>query len=561
MNIFNSGPAGGRTTRRVLAALVALVLPLPLPLHAQSATNSDVGDPPARVARLSVVSGAVSFQASGVSDWSLATPNSSLTTGDRLFTGSGARAELEVGSFSVRMADSTDLMLADLEDRVAQFGIAQGTVRLTVYRLAPGDTIEVDTPNAAFTIRSPGTYRIEIPRDADYTLLTVDEGSATASGPGVDMDVTTAQTASFAGYNPVQASAVAGPPPTPFDTWSAQRDLRATGASCARYMSPDIPGCADLDQYGHWQQTAAYGVVWYPTPGIPAWTPYRYGHWVWVEPWGWVWVDDAPWGFAPFHYGRWALIDGAWAWVPGPVLVAPYYSPALVVFVSGPRFGVGIQAWFPLGPRDPYIPWYHYGPRYLHAVNAANVRGVKDFDAFVRGARSPDFRWAHRDDGFTATSSDAFRNGRPVDRAIVKVRPADIGAARVAPHPTVVPGRPAAVGGPPLSRPPATARRPMVSRPAPEPKPPARGAPPTGARPRTATPRPIVTRRPAPAPLPPFTIREKAMHGTPGRPLDPKQIDNLRKGKPAGPPHNSGRSSQPARGGKQPPKRGSGGGG
>ena len=27
--------------------------------------------------------------------------------------------------------------------------------------------------------------------------------------------------------------------------------------------------------------------------------------WVWLRPWGWTWVDDAPWGFAPFHYGRW----------------------------------------------------------------------------------------------------------------------------------------------------------------------------------------------------------------------------------------------------------------
>src|SRR5256885_3839541 len=43
------------------------------------------------------------------------------------------------------------------------------------------------------------------------------------------------------------------------------------------------------------------------------------------------WVDDAPWGFAPFHYGRWTIVGGSWGWVPGPIRVRPWYAPALVV--------------------------------------------------------------------------------------------------------------------------------------------------------------------------------------------------------------------------------------
>jgi len=64
---------------------------------------------------------------------------------------------------------------------------------------------------------------------------------------------------------------------------------------------------------------------------MPAgWAPYREGHWAWVEPWGWTWIDDEPWGFAPFHYGRWAFVAGAWSWVPGRLdpAVRPVYAPA-----------------------------------------------------------------------------------------------------------------------------------------------------------------------------------------------------------------------------------------
>jgi hypothetical protein len=55
--------------------------------------------------------------------------------------------------------------------------------------------------------------------------------------------------------------------------------------------------------------------------------------WRWVMPWGWSWVDDAAWGFAPSHYGRWASIPETdsldpsapgperWGWVPGDRVV------------------------------------------------------------------------------------------------------------------------------------------------------------------------------------------------------------------------------------------------
>ena len=92
----------------------------------------------------------------------------------------------------------------------------------------------------------------------------------------------------------------------------------------------------------------------------------------WQAPWGWTWVDDAPWGFAPYHYGRWAQVDDSWAWVPGPVAVER--AARLCAGAGGLRrrrrrrrrrlgrdlaIGGAVAAgvaWFPLGPGEPWHP-------------------------------------------------------------------------------------------------------------------------------------------------------------------------------------------------------------
>ena len=88
------------------------------------------------------------------------------------------------------------------------------------------------------------------------------------------------------------------------------------------------------------------------------------------RPLGLDWVDDAPWGFAVSHYGRWANFGGTWGWVPGPVRTRAYYAPALVAFVGGSNFQLAISsgnvggiAWFPLGPRDVYRAVLYGEPR------------------------------------------------------------------------------------------------------------------------------------------------------------------------------------------------------
>ena len=120
-----------------------------------------LADPPSRVARLGYMTGAVSFSPAGENDWVQATINRPLTTGDRLWADAGARAEIQVGGAMIRMNAGTGVSVLNLDDRIAQLQLTQGTLNVRVRRLEPNQVFEVDTPNLAFTLRQPGEYRID----------------------------------------------------------------------------------------------------------------------------------------------------------------------------------------------------------------------------------------------------------------------------------------------------------------------------------------------------------------------------------------------------------------
>lgn len=96
-----------------------------------------------------------------------------------------------------------------------------------------------------------------------------------------------------------------------------------------------------LAPYGSWVTVATYGDVWVPDVP-PWWRPYTDGQWVYTDE-GWSWADAEPWGWAPFHYGRWYFDpEYGWAWVPGSE-----WAPAWVAW----RVGDGYIGWAPLPPE------------------------------------------------------------------------------------------------------------------------------------------------------------------------------------------------------------------
>jgi hypothetical protein len=217
----------------------------------------------------------------------------------------------------------------------------------------------------------------------------------------------------------------------------------------------------------------------------------------------------------------------------------------LVAFADGGSLGIGIgvSAWFPLGPRDPFIPWYHHDDVYLRRVNERNVRGVADINLFVH---QTNIVYAHRT-AMTVVPAATFAAGRPVAREAIRVSPDRLAMARIAPHPGVVPAREAVFGGVRAPRPPTAIDRRLAPR-----EPVARAVPPTRGG-VTAVPRPLVMRAPPAAAVPSIESRQQAMQQHPGRPLEPQQMQNLRAGRPAGPSRDV-EAPHPQRG-KEPAKR------
>jgi hypothetical protein len=408
----------------VILAGVLLMLESPATPLAQDGQNED---PPSRVARMNYVQGSVTFQPSGEGDWVNAVPNRPLTSGDNLWTDQGSRAELHVGSTAVRLAPESSMTLLDLDDRTTQLRLSEGTVILRVRHLDDDDLFEVDTPNLAFSLQRTGEYRIDVNGNGDETNVSVWSGRGEVTGGGYSYTVVAGQSARFSGTDQLNYDIAQMPASDDFDSWAFQRDHREDGAESANYVSPEMTGYEDLDDYGRWQYVGGFGTVWVPFGVATDWAPYRNGHWAYIDPWGWTWVEDEPWGFAPFHYGRWAYVENRWCWVPGPVAVRPVYAPALVVFVGGGRFALGGGpgvAWFPLAPGEVYVPYYRGSPHYVERVNVTNtvvnvtkVTNVYNlYNSNQQNVTKINYVNQNANHGVTAVSRDTFVNALPVAR-------------------------------------------------------------------------------------------------------------------------------------------------
>ncbi len=332
-------------------------------------------DPPGRVARLSFIRGDVTFQAADRQAPEQAVINRPLTSGDRVMTGPDSRSELTLGLAALRLHERSDLSIANLDDDIAQFEVNSGTVGVHLREIEDKQAVEIDTPNAAIRLLEPGDYRVDV--EADGTaLLSVRRGKAEIDAGNGATQVREGEQARL-GRDERTAEVHDLGRPDEFDDWADERERQLNGQETRRYVSSEVVGYEDLDTYGDWRTEAEYGPVWYPRVAV-GWSPYSLGSWSWVGPWGWTWIDTAPWGFAPFHYGRWAHIRSRWCWVPGPRHYRPFYAPALVGWVGNPYGGVSVSVsrpigWFPLGPREVYVPYRHYSPRYLRRVNVANT--------------------------------------------------------------------------------------------------------------------------------------------------------------------------------------------
>lgn len=309
--------------------------------------------------RLSYTTGSVSFWRYGAEDWVEASLNTPIISGDALYTSPNAVLELQgEGRMFIRADDKTELSVVSQTPDFLQLRVSSGRVSLDIRTLpVAGYNIEVNTPNAVFTIDRTGYYRVDV--NGDVHFITRRGGAATmtqAKGQALIILPSEEIVVSENG----RAETYVAPEPNAWDRWNDERSNDLMDAYSERYITPGIAGVRDLDYYGNWRTTVEYGPIWVPDAMPYGWAPYSTGRWVWDPYYQWTWIDDSPWGWVPFHYGRWVHYAGYWAWTPGPVVtVRPVYAPALVAFF-GVSYGRPGYGWVALGWGEPCVPWWGY---------------------------------------------------------------------------------------------------------------------------------------------------------------------------------------------------------
>lgn len=397
------GRSGGfrLTTWLAAGSLATASLLAGVPVRAQDAAAPSGGDPPTRVGRLSRLLGSVSTHGADATEWSPAVLNFPVAAGDSLWTQPQAQADIELDSSIATLADQTELDIVTLDDQTLVASEPQGAIFLDLRDVRPGETFTVNTPRGAAQIAADGEYEILAGDTGTPTRLAVVRGAAQFTSGSLALRAGPGQMAVVNGDQDVQGDVE---PLSSYDPFLTAMLARNSPPVQEPEAVQGMTGAEGLSQYGAWQNSPEYGQVWYPQVGSD-WVPYRDGSWAYVEPWGWTWVDSEPWGFAPFHYGRWAQLDGRWGWVPGGGEAAeaePAYAPALVDFVvagavagaaagllaSSLGSGRGDIGWVPLGPHEAYQPPYGGSGRYLSRLNPGHGWRRPEWGGDVRGGNA-----------------------------------------------------------------------------------------------------------------------------------------------------------------------------
>jgi hypothetical protein len=327
-------------------------------------------DPPERVGRLSYFTSTASLRHAGTSEFYTPIINTPLTSKDTLIIAPESRAEVTFGIAAIRMDESTELLILQLDQDITDLRIRSGTANIRLRDLPPGESFSIKVNRVSVQLIRPGTYRISALKNGGSEIR-VQEGEANVNTGAASFQQLAGEVAQM---EPGRELAIERSRKSDeFDQWCAARERAHSGKQSASHVARGLVGYEELDAFGTWRWDRSYGMVWQPTRVADNWAPYRFGQWIWKEPWGWTWIDATPWGFAPFHYGRWIQLGERWHWLPGPRQLPPVYAPALVKWAEDPT-DRRIIGWMPLGPRERYVPAYRASPELAQRLNVfANV--------------------------------------------------------------------------------------------------------------------------------------------------------------------------------------------
>ncbi len=293
--------------------------------------DDDTPDVTARVGRICFVRGDAKIRHAGGSDWENVTLNLPVVEGDEIATEADSRIEIQFGVYQhLRLAENSFLKVTTLTDNGIAVSVSLGTINVRITEFDKDRAFfEIDAPETTVAVEKAGSYRIDAGKagDDEIRVAATEGGEARiySDTAGFTLKNNRSARVFIDGTNVGEWEAAdASKFMDEFDTWALDRDSiiakRLADAYYNKYYDNDIYGADDLNGYGEWVYTSKYGYVWRPYASAvnvyADWSPYRYGHWRWIPPFGWVWINDEPWGWATYHHGRWFYDDGYWYWSP-----------------------------------------------------------------------------------------------------------------------------------------------------------------------------------------------------------------------------------------------------
>jgi len=373
--------------RRLTNFIVAFIVLLP-----SLALSQELG-----LMRLRLIQGSVQIMNQETGDWAPASINMPLNEGDRLWVPENSRLEIQVhGGVYIRADEQSSIDILSLSSDAMQLYMDHG--HLYIHNRRGGiQTVQIDTPQSSIRSYDNSIMLLDVEEDSTtevqslkgYVYAESREGKTRISS-GSALTLRPDGTAELA---PIGTS-------DEWETWNRDLDLQLmTVGESSRYLPDALQQySSDFDQNGRWIYVNEYGYIWNPTVIASEWAPYREGYWRLISG-HYAWISHEPWGWVPFHYGRWAHVMGiGWCWVP-PSIDDIYWGPGYVGWVNTPEY----VAWVPLAPGEIYYGYGYYGPR---SVNITTI-GINAIVAkpFIN---APIFH------SVTVVKRDAFGTRRPV---------------------------------------------------------------------------------------------------------------------------------------------------
>src|SRR5271169_672075 len=200
-----------------------------------SAAAATAAAPSGRVGRISLVSGKVGFRGPGETNWSDAEINDPIAGGVSLRTDLQARALIRIGPDTIALTESTEIAVANLNDRIAEIAVSHGRIDLDIPPLGKGETVQVDIPRGGVWLLQPGRYDINAAAGDQAPWIAAFTGSVRFVGGGADIAIKAGNRALLTGSG---AAAITTEPASAdeFAVWYGAHAFDESGLAAPYYV-------------------------------------------------------------------------------------------------------------------------------------------------------------------------------------------------------------------------------------------------------------------------------------------------------------------------------------